>query len=107
MPAWIEARLPTASIPLVEIDALDGAVVDVRQANEYKAGHLPGATNIELGAIAHAALPVGAVTVMCGHGERAMSAASILVARGASEIRVLVGGPDEWAARTGRPLVVA
>jgi glyoxylase-like metal-dependent hydrolase (beta-lactamase superfamily II)/rhodanese-related sulfurtransferase len=107
MPAWIEARLPTASIPLVEIDAVDGAVIDVRQANEYAAGHLPGATNIELGAIAQAELPDGAVTVMCGHGERAMSAASILEARGAAELRVVVGGPDDWAARTGRPLDVA
>jgi hydroxyacylglutathione hydrolase len=46
------------------------------------------------------------MTVMCGHGERAMSAASILEARGASELRVLVGGPDDWAAHTGRPLDV-
>jgi hydroxyacylglutathione hydrolase len=107
MRTWLEAQLPTASIALVEIDALDGAIIDVRQANEYAAGHLPGATNIELGAIARAKLPDGAITLMCGHGERAMSAASILEAQRASEMRVLVGGPDDWAARTGRPLNVA
>jgi rhodanese-related sulfurtransferase len=99
--------LPTASIALIEIDAVDGAVIDVRQANEYAAGHLPGASNIELGAISDAKLPERAMTLMCGHGERAMSAASILEARGVSDLRVVVGGPDDWAARTGRPLDVA
>ena len=29
-----------------------GAVLDVRQASEYAAGHLPGAAHIELGALA-------------------------------------------------------
>jgi hydroxyacylglutathione hydrolase len=107
MRTWLEAGLPTASIELVEVEASDDAIIDVRQANEFAAGHLPGATNIELGTIAYAGLPDGGMMVMCGHGERAMSAASILEARGASELRVLVGGPDDWAARTGRPLNVA
>jgi glyoxylase-like metal-dependent hydrolase (beta-lactamase superfamily II)/rhodanese-related sulfurtransferase len=107
MRTWVEARLPTASIALIEIDAIDAAVTDVRQANEYAAGHLPGAANIELGAIPGAKLAQHAMTVMCGHGERAMSAASIFEARGASELRVVVGGPDDWATRTGRPLDIA
>jgi glyoxylase-like metal-dependent hydrolase (beta-lactamase superfamily II)/rhodanese-related sulfurtransferase len=106
MGTWVEAGLPTASITLVEVDALDRAIVDVRQQDEFASGHLPDATNIELGAIADAKLPATEITVMCGHGERAMSAASILEARGASELHVLVGGPDDWAARTGRPLDV-
>jgi rhodanese-related sulfurtransferase len=38
---------------------------------------------------------------MCGHGERAMTAASLLAARGHTHIRVLDGGPDTWAAVTG------
>jgi glyoxylase-like metal-dependent hydrolase (beta-lactamase superfamily II)/rhodanese-related sulfurtransferase len=107
MRTWVEAGLATASIALVEPDALDGTIIDVRQENEFATGHLPGAINIELGTIASAQLPHGAMTVMCGHGERAMSAASILEARGSAELRVLVGGPDDWAARTGRPLDVA
>jgi len=107
MRTWVEAGLATASIALVEPDALDGPIIDVRQENEFATGHLPGAINIELGTIASAQLPHGAMTVMCGHGERAMSAASILEARGSAELRVLVGGPDDWAARTGRPLDVA
>ena len=53
--------------------------IDVRQRNEFVAGHVPGARNVELGALADT--PRSAprpVTVMCGHGERAMSAASLL-----------------------------
>jgi len=46
----------------------------------------------------------GPVTVMCGHGERAMTAASLLAARGITGVSVAVGGPDDWAAATGRPL---
>jgi rhodanese-related sulfurtransferase len=41
---------------------------------------------------------------MCGHGERAMTAASILVDRGRDEVLVLDGGPDTWSAATGDPL---
>jgi hydroxyacylglutathione hydrolase len=107
MRTWKDAGLPVASIPLTEPQTLDGVLVDVRQANEFAAGHVPGATNIELGAIAHAALPAQPVTLMCGHGERAMSAASILAARGVCDARVLTGGPDDWAKVTGDPLEVA
>jgi rhodanese-related sulfurtransferase len=45
------------------------------------------------------------VTVMCGHGERAMSAASLLAARGVTA-RVFDGGPDTWSTATGRQLAV-
>ena len=47
-----------------------------------------------------------AVTVMCGHGERAMTGASVLEANGARDLRVLVGGPDDWAHATGETLEV-
>jgi hydroxyacylglutathione hydrolase len=42
--------------------------------------------------------------VMCGHGERAMGAASVLARAGQTGLSVLAGGPDDWAAATGRPL---
>jgi hypothetical protein len=35
-----------------------------------------------------------------------MTAASILVAHGARDVRVLAGGPDDWAKHTGRSLEV-
>lgn len=41
---------------------------------------------------------------MCGHGERAMSAASVLAAAGHRDIAILAGGPQDWAASTGTSL---
>jgi rhodanese-related sulfurtransferase len=40
------------------------------------------------------------VTVMCGHGERAMTGASILASHGVT-VHVLEGGPDIWTTATG------
>ena len=38
---------------------------------------------------------------MCGHGERAMTGASILAKHGRTDIVVLNGGSDTWFAATG------
>ncbi|MDY7106756.1 MAG: rhodanese-like domain-containing protein [Actinomycetota bacterium] len=101
--AWAGAGLSTATIPLVGSDAASGpgTVIDVRQRSEWGDGHVPGAVHVELGAIADAPLASGPATLMCGHGERAMTAAAILAARGHRELRVLAGGPGDWVAATG------
>ena len=101
--AWEAAGRPVARIPLVAADALDGTVLDIRQSNEWAAGHLPGALHVELGALDPARLPDGHITVMCGHGERAMTGASILEAAG-RHVSVLAGGPGDWVAATGGSL---
>jgi glyoxylase-like metal-dependent hydrolase (beta-lactamase superfamily II)/rhodanese-related sulfurtransferase len=102
---WADARRSTASIELLDADALDRAtVLDVRQHDEFVAGHLPGAHNIELGALSTADLPSGRLIVMCGHGERAMTGASVLEQAGRANLAVVVGGPEDWAAATGREL---
>lgn len=41
---------------------------------------------------------------MCGHGERAMTAASMLERSGRTDMAVLIGGPDEWADAHGTSL---
>ena len=41
------------------------------------------------------------MTVMCGHGERAMSAASVLERAGRDDVSVLLGEPSDWAASSG------
>ena len=106
MSAWRAADLPEAALEIVGPAALGPNVVDVRQRNEYVAGHVPEAVNIELGSTLDAIndVPPGPVTMMCGHGERAMTAASILIAHGRDDVSVLAGGPDDWAAATGRAL---
>ncbi|WP_299931627.1 MBL fold metallo-hydrolase [uncultured Nocardioides sp.] len=105
--AWTAADRPTGSIPVAGPEVLDGArVLDIRQGGEYQAGHVPGADSIELGALtAHAIdLPDEPLVVMCGHGERAMGAASLLARAGHQHVTVLAGGPDDWADTTGAPL---
>lgn len=107
--AWTAAGELARSIPVVGVAALEGArVLDIRQRNEYGAGHVPGADHLELGALAaHARdLPEEPLVVMCGHGERAMSAASLLARAGRRDVTVLDGGPDDWADKTGNALRV-
>ena len=102
---WAHAGLPSASIDLLEAATVGRAtVLDVRQDDEFLAGHLPGAYNIELGALPTAEVPNGPLAVMCGHGERAMTGASILEHAGRNDLAVVVGGPQDWAIATGRDL---
>jgi len=102
--AWRAAGLDTESIPLISAEAMATTVIDVRQHDEFANVHIPGALNIELGEIGTAAISKGPVTVMCGHGERAMTGGSILSALGKRDVSVLAGGPDAWAEATGLPL---
>ena len=102
--AWMRSNRPVERIPVVELDHVAPALVDVRQANEYAAGHVPGAVNVEVAAVPDANVSLAPVTVMCGHGERAMTAASVLVRAGHHAVSVFDGGPDTWAEATGQPL---
>ncbi|GEL18740.1 MBL fold metallo-hydrolase [Pseudonocardia asaccharolytica] len=108
--AWAAAGQPTASTRLVGPGEIDERrrVLDIRQDPEFTTGHLPGAVHIELGALAQAArdLPDEPTVLMCGHGERAMSAASLLERAGHRDLTVLAGGPDDWAQATGEKLQV-
>ena len=95
---WRDAGLDVETAELVDADAIDRPVLDVRQDSEYAAGHLPGSLHIELGSIEHRAhrLPNGPLATMCGHGERAATAASLLEGLGRDGIAVVIGGPDDW-----------
>ena len=107
--AWVAAGEPTTSIPLVGVEALEGArVLDIRQDNEYGAGHLPGADHIELGALVDHVqdVPKEPLVVMCSHGERAMGAASLLARAGRRDVTVLDGGPEDSVEKTGNGLRV-
>jgi hydroxyacylglutathione hydrolase len=108
--AWVAPGYPTASTDLVGPAEVSGRrrVLDVRQSVEFAAGHLPGAVHVELGALAETArdLPGEPTVVMCGHGERAMGAASLLERAGHGDLTVLAGGPEDWAQVTGRQLQV-
>ncbi len=107
LPAWRAAGQPVAATPLLAPGQVDPvAVIDVRQAGEYAGGHLPGARHIELGALASQAASLAGrpVVTMCGHGERAATAASVLERAGHAAVAMLPGGPPDWAEATGQAL---
>jgi rhodanese-related sulfurtransferase/glyoxylase-like metal-dependent hydrolase (beta-lactamase superfamily II) len=104
MDAWVAAGHPTTRTRLTRADDLGAArVLDIRQTPEFAAGHVPGAVHVELGDLAGHAhdLPAVPTMVMCGHGERAMGAASLLERAGHRDLAVLDGGPQDWADATG------
>jgi len=104
---WVAAGLPVSAVALLQPgDVADKSVLDVRQDAEFDAGHVPGAVHVELGDLAERAadLSVGPMVVMCGHGERAMTGASLLERAGATGVAVLAGGPEDWADVHGIPL---
>jgi rhodanese-related sulfurtransferase len=113
MTTWREAGTAVRSIPLVtteqlpDIDTGNLEILDVRQDSEFRSGHVPGARHVELGVLADrvAQLPARPTVVMCGHGERAMGAASLLARAGRSQVTVLAGGPRDWSTTTARSLV--
>lgn len=102
---WRAAGGTLRSTPMVTSDD-SRQVVDVRQAAEYAAGHVPGAIHVELGRLGqdNAALTRGALVTMCGHGERAATAASLLESKGHDDVAIAAGSPADWAARTGQTL---
>jgi hydroxyacylglutathione hydrolase len=104
---WRALGQPTTSIGLVDARGVkDRAVLDIREPAEYETGHIPGARNLALGSLRTDvdAVPAQPTVVMCGHGERAMGAASLLARAGRSDLVVLEGGPGDWADATGRDL---
>lgn len=98
---WRAQGRPVEAIAVTPVERFDGRVVDVRQRHEYEAGHLPGAVSVELGSVTAGPLPSGPVGVMCAHGERAMTAASVLAGAGRRDVTVLSGGPGDWSRHHG------
>ncbi len=99
MDAWRAAGLPESVVALRQVNEnLQGAPLDVRQVSEWAGGHIPGARHVELGSVVASAgaIPAEPLTLYCGHGERAMTAASLLEAQGRENLAVLDGGFDAW-----------
>ncbi len=97
--AWATSGREVATIPLVAPADIDPAatILDVRQRSEWEAGHVPGATHIELGDVARAHID-GRVVVHCGHGQRAMTGASLLRRNGARQVAVSRADATQLAA---------
>ena len=80
-------------------------VIDVREASEYVAGHVPGAQLIPMGHLAGRLTELDRsrpVYVVCTSGNRSAAMTDLLVAHGYRAYSV-AGGTSDWA-RSGRPL---
>lgn len=86
--------------------ALDngGRLIDVRNPDEYAAGHIPGARSIPLPELAARLdeLPTGCpVYLVCQSGNRSAAAVELLATTGIEAVSV-AGGTSRWAA-AGHP----
>ena len=103
---------PPPVVPEVDVDQLDqvrataAAVIDVRQPDEYDAGHVPGARLIPLSEVAGRLGEVptdGEVFVICLSGGRSARATEFLRRQGV-DARNVAGGTKAWV-ESGRPVV--
>jgi glyoxylase-like metal-dependent hydrolase (beta-lactamase superfamily II)/rhodanese-related sulfurtransferase len=115
MTSWREERRPvqrTERMTVAELHArwpaADGLqLLDVREATEFAAGHIPGAVHIAYHDLREppAALdPARPVAVLCSSGQRAAVGASLLQRHGFERVaHVVEGGMPLWA-RSGWPV---
>lgn len=82
----------------------DRPLVDVREQDEWDAGHAVGAVHIPMGEIAErlAEVPDGAA-IICRSGARSARVVAYLEQQGREAVNV-AGGTAAWAA-DGRPMV--
>lgn len=81
-------------------------VIDVRGTSEWNEGHLPKATHVYLGELAGRASQLRRdepIVVHCETGTRSSIAASLLMARGFTDVANLAGGYVAWR-RLGLPV---
>lgn len=112
--AWKSAGLPAVSTQMVgaagvrDLAGQDATLVDVREPDEYAAGHIPGAIQIPLGTLQANLERIPRdrpVITYCAAGERSTSAASILERNGFAAVRNLEGGIEAWRAAGQRVAV--
>jgi rhodanese-related sulfurtransferase len=91
-------------VPAAEVPA-DAHLLDVREADEWAAGHVPGALHIPLGELGARYLEIdrtGALYVICRSGHRSADAARALAGAGWQAHNV-ADGMIGWHA-AGRPM---
>lgn len=98
-------------IPEIDIDTFaerrdaGEAVIDVREADEYAEGHVPGAVFVPLSELADriADVPEGPVLVICKSGARSRNVTEHLIGLGREATNV-AGGTMAWIT-SGRDVV--
>ncbi|MEU8550708.1 rhodanese-like domain-containing protein [Streptomyces roseoverticillatus] len=101
-----------SGIPTVGVDAVssDDFLLDVREADEWAAGHAEGALHIPMsdfvarfGEVTEKAAAGGRINVICRSGGRSAQVTAYLVQQGLDAVNV-EGGMQVWEA-AGRPVV--
>lgn len=108
MTAWRQEKRPVARIERVALDDLEQyrtahpelQILDVREAAEYDAGHIPGSvlrTWHDIGELPDELDAQRPIAVICGSGQRAATAASLVVRHGGEHVvHVVDGGVPKW-----------
>ncbi len=111
---WRKSGGQLQTIPVVTVEQLSTpskngvALLDVRGAGEWGAGHIPGALHLPVAELLGRLdeIPRGrALIVHCQSGARAAIAASLLRAQGFEDVRLFRGGFAEWRA-AGQPVAL-
>ncbi|MGW0315146.1 rhodanese-like domain-containing protein [Streptomyces flavidovirens] len=101
-----------SGVPTVGVDALspDDFLLDVREVDEWEAGHAQGALHIPMsdfvarfGELTEKAPDGGRINVICRNGGRSAQVATYLVQQGLDAANV-DGGMQVWEA-AGRPVI--
>ena len=96
-----------AAVPTVDAASVpaEGVLLDVREQDEWDAGHVEGALHIPMGQVVAriGELPDGPLYVMCRVGGRSAQVVQYLVAQGHEALNI-DGGMYAWEA-AGRPMV--
>jgi rhodanese-related sulfurtransferase len=102
----IRSLTPSQAVLLANREA--AVVVDVREPNAYRAGHVPNAVNVPLAMLAQAApllqkYKQRPLIVVCRTDQRALRAARLLHKQGFPSVHMLAGGVAAWE-RASLPL---
>ncbi len=110
MTSWRQEKREVARIdrlPLRDLPGVDAQILDVREHSEWDDGHIPGSVHTpwhDIDALPSGLDPARPIAVVCGSGQRAAVAASLVARHGADHvIHVIDGGVPAWQ-RLGHPV---
>jgi hydroxyacylglutathione hydrolase len=112
MTSWRQEKRPIQRVQRMPLEELPThaelvQILDVRERSEWDAGHIPGSAFTawhDIDGMPDGLDPERPIAVVCGSGQRAAVAASLIARAGAREvIHVVEGGVPKWG-RLGQPL---
>ena len=105
MDAWTGDTATLRRVQATEVPGEAATVLDVREVNEWREGHIPDAVHIPGAQLPNRIeeVPAGPLLVICGSGYRSAIAASLLARAGRDEVAHVVGGMDAYRS-AGQPV---